>query len=518
MKKIYSYIIKPLDDGRVELLNARDNVLQTDNLKEIFYFILEGDGDGHRTVWDLDQSVAPILKLLGQEKCRELASPEHKTKWQDFNIFYIPKKLFAVKYHQYEFTLYGVDQYYPDHKDAEDPYDVAAGTEILLKAVERMGLPEPSKLTSPVAIYEETAMRRMMLPTLADMPKDALEASEYAYHCAGKAWVTAYKLGHFKKVYDYDIVSSYPSEASRLFSTTYCNYKKSATYQPCDVAFMHGTITIDAPISPIIRRTEEGNLINPVGAWDDYITSEEADFIKRWGLGNFKMKDGWFLKFYAGIKPLEMPMQRLFNTRRRMSKYDDLIDRMCKRIAVGIVGKFAEQYADNKPGKYFNPIWHALVTSRTRLKVAEFIFGNKLLDNLLHVSTDGVLIDSELDIDDGYSMGDWRLSKIEDALIVSSGQLFFADKHPKGINYDMLLEMLEAEPDKSYYGVAKQRMQTLEESLEGNNFEDMGKVKDYWTAVDFTPGMTRHDRKFNKLPVTGGDLLNNVYTSKPLKV
>ncbi len=524
MKSVIGYTSK-VEDGKVLITDSFGQKIYSNHLGDLLCFLLESldekDDKMHlKATWNLDQFVAPILKLVGQSSCKKLASSNHKVKIGSFTLFYIPKKLFSIRLFEdgdnYEATLYDISQYYPKHDD-QDAIGIAAAGGVLLSSLEKIGIFNPVKLTSPVAIYQDAILEHMDIPNLTNMPGKSLEAASYAYRCAGKAWTVAYKIGHFTNAYDYDLTSAYPSEASQLFSTKYCSYKKANHYIPCHIAFLKGTVTINAPISPIIYRTEDGNLISPVGTWDDYFTSEEIAFIEKWKLGSFKLKDGWFLTFTAPVKPLELPLQRLYAIRRK-SIYDELVDRITKGIGVGIVGKMAERFEDGTPGKYFNPIWHSLVTSRVRLKVGEFIFANSLTKDLVHTSVDGVLVTKEVKLPKYSGMGSWRLSSSGSALVVSSGQLFYGDKHPKGINYEALIAMIKADPNESYYGTKKLRPQTLAEAIESDDISNIGTVKEYWTSIDFAPDIHKHDRAFNKLPYTGKDLLKRVYNSNPLDI
>jgi len=525
MKSVIGYTSK-VKNNKVLITDSFGQKIYSNDIEELLCFLLESlderDDRMHlKATWNLDQFVAPLLKLIGQSACKKLASSNHKVQIGNFTLFYIPKKLFSIKLWEgndnYEATLYDISQYYPNHND-QDAISIAAAGSVVISSLEKIGVYDPVKLTSPVAIYQNMILDHMDIPTLADMPNKALEAASYAYRCAGKAWTTAYKIGHFTKAFDYDLTSAYPSVASQLFSTKYCSYKKADHYIPCHVAFLKGTITINAPISPIIYRTDGGNLVLPIGTWDDYLTSEEVAFIKKWKLGSFKLKDGWFLTFKAPVKPLELSLQRLYAIRRK-SVYDELVNRITKGIVVGIVGKMAERFEDGTPGKYFNPIWHCLVTSRVRLKVGEFIFANNLTKDLVHTSVDGVLTTKELKLPKNKGeMGDWRLSSSGSALVISSGQLFYGDKHPKGINYEALMEMIKADLDESYYGTKKLRPQTLAEAIEGNDIDNIGVIKEYWTSIDLAQGIHKHDRIFSKLPNTGRDLLKRVYNSKPLDI
>lgn len=192
------------NDGLVNLLESSGEMTKyTDNLFEVFSFLLEPQaGDAWqpqhdrciRVCWSLDSTVAPLLKLLGEKRCRRILEI-HKCYFAPFEVFYIPGKLFSVTHistHD-RVSLYDLEQYFPELEEPEKLIEVQMLGEKLLQELKRMGL-EPDKLTSPVAIYEECVMQFLDLPKIHDMPK---EVAAMAYQCSGKLWVECHQIGHW---------------------------------------------------------------------------------------------------------------------------------------------------------------------------------------------------------------------------------------------------------------------------------------------------------------------------------
>jgi len=48
--------------------------------------------------------------------------------------------------------------------------------------------------------------------------------------------------------------------------------------------------------------------------------------------------------------------------------------------------------------------------------------------------------------------GKWKLVGVYPALVVSSGNIFLGDRHPKGLYIDEVLGMIKAHPNDQYYG------------------------------------------------------------------
>ena len=193
------------NDGRVVLLESTGEHEHTNNLFTLFAFLLEPYEKAMRVCWELDTTVAPILKLLGDRRCRRLHETHRCSLYPEdptTSVFYVPGKVFSVegiikvegKYYRNKANLYDLAQYYPELDEPEDLTEVQMLGEKLMFELKKMGL-EPSKLTSPVAIYEQCVMSKLDLPKVTDVPK---EVAEFAYRCSGRLWIEAHQIGHWK--------------------------------------------------------------------------------------------------------------------------------------------------------------------------------------------------------------------------------------------------------------------------------------------------------------------------------
>lgn len=180
-------------DGQVLILESGGASLLSNDLDKLWSFLLEDYGDCLKICWDLDATVAPLLRLLGRTACKGLKSTK---KWHEgaFHLFYIVGKVWSVSHVSgAKMNLYGLEQYYPD-LDEPDVEGLQALGMKLLKELNKMGF-NPTKLTSPVAIYEEAILSKLDLPKITDMPK---EVASMAYECSGRLWVEAHCLGYFE--------------------------------------------------------------------------------------------------------------------------------------------------------------------------------------------------------------------------------------------------------------------------------------------------------------------------------
>jgi hypothetical protein len=343
-------------------------------------------------VWDLDASVAPLLKLLGEDRCSKLYRTG-KCYLSPFSLFYITGKVFSVKpvFKRPRSSLYDIRPYYPESYYSPSLAHLVGKGEELLEALRLMNL-YPRKLTSPIAIWEQCVMNHLNLPTAWNMPR---EAAEFAWHCGGKLWTEAYKVGYFEEAYDYDIEASFPSIAGQLVDIRHCkwvesnNYIKEALYGYCRCIV---TIFDRVKVSPIIYTDVEGNLSTPTGTWQTYLTKGEIDFIEKYKIGKVRILEGWWATARREIRPLAIVMNRLLAYK---FHENELVRYLAKRMSVGVYGKFGEERGD-RFGRHFNSCWFAEISTQVRLEVAEFIYKNKLEDNLIHIGVDGVLLDKEI--------------------------------------------------------------------------------------------------------------------------
>jgi len=164
-------------------------------IDELFGFLLEDFGEPVIPVsWDLDSTVSIILRLLGETKCRRLRT-EKRLFIPPFHLFYIPDKIFSVRHTPTgrKMSLYGLKQYFPD-LDVNNVEEIQMLGVKLLKELEKMGM-KPTKLTSPVAIYDECVLSKLDLPGVKDIPVKVLE---YAYRASGRLWIEAAQIGYWE--------------------------------------------------------------------------------------------------------------------------------------------------------------------------------------------------------------------------------------------------------------------------------------------------------------------------------
>ena len=342
----------------VEICDSEGLSMPLKDIFGVFNLLLEEYDDSMLKVcWDLDATLAPLLKLLGENNCRTLYTTK-KLNLPPVSLFYIPGKVFCVNRGRTQSNLYGIEQYFRGIEEPEEIEGVYALGRYLWEELKAMGM-RPTKLTSPAAIYEQCVLRFANKPGVKDIPD---ELGEFAWRCSSKVWVEAHQLGYWDKTWDYDIVSAFPSVVANLIDTRHCDIVHSKAYQKNAVyGFCKGVVTInpDVKVSPIIRVADNGSSSSRTGQWEDFITKDEIEFIDKWGIGGFDIQDGYWLM----PNKITYPMRILTNRLLQYKEKDGLQRIVAKGMSVGgLYGKFGEDRG-TEFGQHFNPVWFAQIST-----------------------------------------------------------------------------------------------------------------------------------------------------------
>jgi hypothetical protein len=178
-------------DGKVLIEESGSDKVVSNNPEELFSFLLEDYSPCIKICWDLDSTVSLILKLLGESVCRKLRETK-RAFYAGFSLFYVPEKVFIVNHPAAKMSLYGIEQYYPDLPEENVELIQQLGVKLMVE-LKKMGM-VPTKLTSPIAIYDECVMSKLDLPRLKDIP---VKAAEFAYRCAARLWIESHQIGYW---------------------------------------------------------------------------------------------------------------------------------------------------------------------------------------------------------------------------------------------------------------------------------------------------------------------------------
>ncbi len=478
---------------------------------ELFDFLIYSCSTTHtlselRAFWDLDSAVALLASKL-PEPVRESLAKTNRAVWNGYRIFSIPSKMFSVNKSHDEVTFYDLSQYYPDDPEPTTAQEAQAKADFLLQTLTDLGIAPITRLASPVAVAEGSDLLKgyqSTIPTIFDAPTPYWEAFEYALQCTPREWVSAYQVGSWEDgLYDYDLSSAYAHAASQLIDLRDCQFTKSETMLGGSYyGFVYGDLYIDpkhpyAFCSPVVVNLD-GKLCNPVGHLPtDYYPLDLIRFIDRYQMGEFKLKSGWFLSPYNAVRPRQ-PFKELMPKLYTERSQSPLASYFLKRVMNGIIGRMLEVRKDSggntvKYSDLYNPIYHAIITSQTKIRVAEFIIQNGITEQeLVHVGVDGIKSTHYLPLPEHSSrMGQWVCKGSQPTVILSPGRVYTAVRPRNGATYHLLQAITQVHPNSTRY--------------EFNG-----------TTVDLNVLKMDLTRNFLKFPKTGEALMSGHFQSTPI--
>lgn len=476
-----------------------------------------------RVFYDLDAAVAALLKLMGFRK-HDAERLLQNTKWYSapYRLTYYPGRFFSIDRgfgptHPYV-NFSNMGQYTDVHfepdpspqyaiKKAREAEEVGQG---VARAFKRLGL-DDKRLTSPIGAFDRSHVKAMDIPTLDDMP---IEAAEIAYGCVKGNWLEAYQLGYWRKAYDYDISGAYGSELAKLLDIRRGRWVNAPNRpQEAVYGFAKGNITCWADFHPFLLNVSEDMTYTPVGTWWTCLTMQEIDFLEKYNLGSFDIKDAWWwIPEGKQWEILKGVIKWLWEKRQDTEEIDN---KVVKRIMAGIWGRMLEvrgTEAEPEFGPHVNPVYGAIVEANNRLRVAETCMEQGIVP--LHVAVDGAITDRPLPIEGSGQLGEWRLSHVGQCIIASSGVVAFEGKagaEEFSLRFSWLEEQMRKKPGAKEYEMRKYSPCSLARAL-NTGFEKLGLIEEITRSVAIG-GEAK--RMWKQHPRNGGDLLKRKFKSAP---
>jgi hypothetical protein len=466
------------------LTDSQGRTYTPETPEQLFDFLMIDNRNAYVCCWNLYSLVGLIRQFIPEKNYLELLEQD-KTWVNKYKLFSSSGKKLSIG-HEYkellhdniyysdkvEVDIYNLYKYFPNYQPKNADDIKAKGIE-LLTTLETMGIQDPKTLASGIAIYADTVMSKASIPHLYDCPEEALDMADYALQMMNREWRATYKIGRFQNATQIDINGCYPSLVKDFGDLSTAKFWHSTKYEPCDFGIFKGEANIFGD-TPIVNDNKQ-----PVATqYVDYLTTEQWGYLRKFGKGTFKPSDGWMLKFQDNNKPCEKIMTDLYQQRQEGGLVSDL----SKSFSVGLIGQFS-QYYEEKKGKFYNPIYSVMATSRASLKLGAKLERLGLWDKLIYAIVDGAVVDTQLLLGDGNrTLGDFRSEPI-DTLVLSINH-----KYSSGKLKDML-KLIERYPSNKAYN-----------------------------DIVLTQEMNTANRIFNKYPATGKEWINNIYTSEAISV
>jgi len=497
-----------LKNNKVTITASNGQSTTSDSIELLFDWLLsQQDKKWSSVCWDVDEFSAPLFKVMPVKLLRSLF---HTGKaWvEDYYIFYNKTSLCVGERTGRKAIIYNLKQYFNGATPPKNAQETLAMYRDMYKELKGIGL-DVGKLTSPVTMIE-AHIYNLNLPTHKVIP---FEVNQMAYKCSTKRWHEAIKIGHWDKTWDIDLTSAFPAAMADMIDCSPANgVWVDDKVQPKDavIGFAQGTLRIEKDISPVVYIDKYGNQINHKGEAPFIIAKPELDIIREFGIGDMAIERGYWFVPNNEIYPARDFIQWLYTQRDKSA----FLNYVAKSSMVGMYGKLLQLFKDDTANPFFNPVWASTIESMVRAKDTRFIYSNHLEDDVLHIATDGVLLDKEVDITTEKRFGEWRLNGVSPSLIMSSNLVFTGDKKPNRLLYEMALKMIGDNPQERLWTTSQTRRMTLGDYVI-NPALGLGSEHEVVASFGLKVIREQHDRNFNRLPLNGAELLANRYDSKP---
>lgn len=502
-----------LNGNKVTLTASNGATFTSDDAVRLFDWLLSQQNKWKSVCWDVDEFSAPLFKLMPSVLLRSLFHTG-KTWLDNYYVIYNKTSLCVGEPRGRKAIVYNLKQYFDGVEPPKDAREALARYNGMVEELRGVGI-NVGKLTSPVTMME-SHIYNLKLPTHKDMP---FGANQMAYKCSTKRWSEAIKIGHWAKTWDVDLVSAFPDAMANIIDCSPANGEwvhDKVQPQGAALGFAKGMLTISKNISPIVFVDIYGNQINHKGSSPFIIAKPELDIIREFEIGEMKdIEDGhWFVPINE-VYPAKQFIEWLYKQRNKSA----FLNWVIKSAMVGMYGKLLQVYKDDVASPFFCPVIASTIESMVRAKDTRFIYSNHLEENVLHVATDGVLVDKEVDITTEKRLGEWRLNGVSPALIVSSNLVFTGSKKPNRLLYDNAMKLISENPQAQYWTTKQSRRMTLGDYVTNPAlYINMGQERETVASFHLLPIPFQHDRRFPILPMDGNELLANHYDSVPWNV
>ncbi len=516
-------------DGLVGIRNTVGKWRKSSDAAGLLHYLRYSASQSIRVVWDLDGFIAPVLRHLPADILERLSKFDGELEYKGNELYYLPGRMFRVG----KARFYGIRDFWGALTDERPSMEqVLERAKELIDTLGKVGLPNPRKLTSAIAVFEDSSRGKELyesLPKGYDIPAESLDILEFAGMADGKDWVSNHRLGYFAEgeIFDYDIQSCYPSIAAGLPDLRDLRFwdskKLGEREKVATFGMVRGRFTLDpdaeyAHCSPIIGMVGElpGN---PLGKLPiDHYAIGEVRFILDNGLGTFKMLEGWFAE--PAVDEVRYPLWDIMTELYQQRQVSPLAGSVTKAIANSIIGKMIETRV-GRDGMVYGPLrndlYHATITSQARIDVATFLIKHKVkASEICCIQTDGVKLTRDIPLT-ATGMGSWVNKGSCDTVLLSPYKVYAADARPYRVTYADLVAMVTEKPrTQRYIKTVTHRLTLIQAIRQYDDITRVGELLDTQSSVDLIALDAEQNRRYDRVPKTGQQLLAGNYQSSPI--
>jgi len=232
--------------------------------------------------------------------------------------------------------------------------------------------------------------------------------------------------GNLGDVYEYDINSAYPFEASILPCLTHARWERYNGYR--DVRYGIYRVEWDSARtwSPFPYRRKNGD-IEYLASGAGYYWKKEVEVARHFA--NVDISETWELVVECHHEPFQW-IKEYYAQRQRMldpANYD-FGEKIIKLGLNAVYGKLAqEQLRSDRLPVFQNYIWAGMITSNTRARLMELCALSP--QNITHMATDGIYSRIRLPITtNNVQLGAWGFKPLTDLVLVCNGMYATGEK------------------------------------------------------------------------------------------
>lgn len=231
--------------------------------------------------------------------------------------------------------------------------------------------------------------------------------------------VELFKMGRFQKLYDYDIISAYPSKAISLPILTNGTWKE-VDYEPgrdWTLYRVEWQLPKDSIFTPFPVR-KGGDIFYSSNGEGTYHSVEVDAAIRVFG-DALRVVRGWQFIPSDNAKPFDwIPAE--FAHRKELKAKGHAGEKCLKLGLNSIYGKLAQGVGfGDKPPPFQSYFWAGYITAATRANVIDVAAHD--LDALVMIATDGIFFDRNPKIPERNELGGLELTVGEDCFVAQPG-------------------------------------------------------------------------------------------------
>lgn len=299
--------------------------------------------------------------------------------------------------------------------------------DLIIKHFEALGV-YPQRLYSVAYVSYQYFRSKCPYVTVRKYWENHREVLDFAMRSyqGGKFEVTEKGVGYY---YEYDMVSSYPSEIAKLIDISWARvvhspkYRKAATYGfiLCHIKVPYGVF------SPIVV-LREGLNTYPIGEYERVITKAEYEYLLSAGC-DVSILEAWWLYVDKTEYPYRTEINRLAKLKQTYQVNDQpMYYHTAKLLMNTLYGKFLQLI---KSGDYYhasacwNPIYGSVITAAARIKVTA---AQQAHESVVAVHTDSIISKEPLPYAATTALGAFSYETEGKGIILGSGVYQIGDK------------------------------------------------------------------------------------------